>query len=526
MATINADFYVCGSQLGGLNAALTVANAGYKVVVGEWTVEDAGMCIAGVLQVDYSSNNASGLTLAFWRAVQARAEAVGRVWNPDPNHELALHKISGLPKNISPLWVSYVVEQMYAAHPNITILRSVDIVDIQKTTRADGGTRQTAVLLSNGDTITFKQWLDASYEGWLQMAAGIPHEYGRTDRLLHGEENAGVATWNVHGNDIVDFPVRTIEGDVHRQRTYAPTQENGKGSLTSMGHSWRFVMSTMADRVSWASLGGPLEDLGYRPAMFADFISELKQRGANNIGYISSSHPFDGEELNGLHTTNPTNLNEPLMARKYPRLRTPDECRAYFDEMFLLTFGKIYAAYTSTELNPLLKQKMDVYALPGQVYQTRYWRAPGCPPQPYRRTVRRPIGPKRITWNNFNQPKPDPCGPVGYNVDIHYNHIYHEPISGKTWKEGETEPHLTGTWQYPLSGLKPHPRHSVNGLFGWIGSASALMEADLRIESVMGMVGEMAGHVVVEALNRGKDAGDVTYAEVRPRLLAAGFVLS
>lgn len=525
MATITADAFICGGQVAGLIAARTIAEKGYTVYVQEWTNELGGMCVAGVLQVDYSSRPPAGRANKFWLDVKEYAESQGAVWD-GTNAPAGLHPANGLPRNVSPLWVLYVINTTLTNHPNITVVKSVDITGVDK----DATTKRVkSVSLSNGDTVVCKQWTDYSYESWLASHddVGIPHEYGRIDRLQWDEENSGNAVFAVTDNLKVDFPIRRTNGNLHRQRTHRPSLPDGYGSLTTMGFNWRFMMSTKANRRPWSTLEAPLLALGWRMEDYTDFISELLQRNATNIGHIASSHPCDTRpEADALHTTNPTNLNEILLARKYPLLRTPNQARWFKDQMFLATAGKIFAAYSSPETSAQLKTNLAKYALPGDVYQTNYWRVPGWPPQPYIRSCRRARGIYTATWNNFQTVPPDPACHAGYNADSHQHFWFWDPETAISWKEGGPEPHQTSTWLVPWRFFKPHKQHCTNGLLGWNGAESYIMSTDLRIETIKMMQGEVAGIAMALALDLGIDVVDVTYDALKPRLLAAGFNLS
>lgn len=524
MATLSVDIFVCGGTVPGIIAARAAADMGMTVFVQEWTKELGGMSVSGISQIDHVKNNSCGLEHQFWLDVKAKGEAAGFVFDgtsdSDGNPYNDLFPLNSLPRNVSPAWVLAVIED-WVAHPRITVVRDTDIASI---VQSPSTLRVTAALLSNGNTITFKQWVDFSYESILQVLAGIPHEYGRTSTEAWGEVNAGVAVGQIESLFKDTFPVRKANGNLFRHRTHAPTLADGQGDLTTMGFNWRLSYSTKANRLSWATLAGPLAALGYREAYFADFLDELNQRNANSINFLGTSHEVDGPANNAIHTTNPTNLNEIRLANQYPRLRTKAQREAFFDKMFLETAGRYYAAYTSAATSSALKTSMDVYGLPGDIYQTRYWRAPGWPPQPYIRSCLRARGRKTVTWANRSETIEDPICRSGYDVDSHQHYWFYNATAGQSWREGRPQPHSLNNYLVPWRIMLPHVAHCPNGLLGWNASESYIMSCDLRIEPTKMIMGQVAGIALALACQLGVDVAALPYSTLRPHITAAGII--
>src|SRR5690606_8148637 len=79
-----------------------------------------------------------------------------------------------------------VYEQM-VQEAGVTVRRGVAVDSVQKS-----GTRITAIILTDGSTISGHTFIDASYEGDLMARSGVSYVVGRESKAEFGEEAAGI----------------------------------------------------------------------------------------------------------------------------------------------------------------------------------------------------------------------------------------------------------------------------------------------------------------------------------------------
>ncbi len=174
-----ADVVVYGATPGGIAAAVAAAKDGMKVSLVEPTGMIGGLATSGLSHTDFHSfESLSGSFADFARRVEAHY--VKTYGADSPQVRDCFRGTFGEPKvNL------LAFEAMLSGHGNISVIKGAGL----KTVAMDGN-RITSATFTGKDgelTLTAPGFIDATYEGDLMAAAGVPWRTGREGRAEYGE---------------------------------------------------------------------------------------------------------------------------------------------------------------------------------------------------------------------------------------------------------------------------------------------------------------------------------------------------
>jgi hypothetical protein len=175
-AESDVDILVYGATPGGIAAAISAARAGSRVLLVEPTARIGGMSASGLSHPDFRTFEAlSGAFHDFRTRVRAHyTEAYGA------KSAQVTDSLEGT--HAEPKVVLRIFEQMIAEQPRIRVERNWSLASVQ----AKDGTLRSAAF-RGGRRMNAQMFIDASYEGDLMAAAGVPFRWGREARSETGE---------------------------------------------------------------------------------------------------------------------------------------------------------------------------------------------------------------------------------------------------------------------------------------------------------------------------------------------------
>jgi hypothetical protein len=148
------------------------------------------------------------------------------------------------------------------------------------------------------------------------------------------------------------------------------------------------------------------------------------------------------------------------------------------------------------------------------------------PHQIYVREARRMIGEFVMTEHELLKTKPviDSVGMGSYTIDSHNVQRYITP-EGFVQNEGDIGVSAKGPYPISMKSLLPKKDEVQNLVVPVCVSSSHIAFGSIRMEPVFMILGESAVTVASVAIKNNSSVQDVTYAEVKPKLLKAGQVL-
>ena len=183
------DLVILGATPGGITAAIGAARLGKTSVVIERTPFIGGLPANGLGATDLATRGATGgLFLEFVRRIKAHYTAV---YGPDSDQVRDCDE----GYHFEPSVAEHIFHEWLQEFPQIKVLTKRQF-DFEPENVQQHGDRIESITVINletdgAETIRGRFFLDATYEGDLIAAAGVPFFVGREGREAHGEIGAG-----------------------------------------------------------------------------------------------------------------------------------------------------------------------------------------------------------------------------------------------------------------------------------------------------------------------------------------------
>jgi len=579
---MQVDIFVHGATPCGIMAALAAARAGRTVVLQAPENGIGGMLTGGLGIGDAPVNNHAN-----WAGVTAEfINAVAAISGYNASNFLRWHG--------APSAFLSVLTDMIAAEPNITLRLRETIVRVERTeerqengqwasTVANRGDRIRAVYtdpctwLSGapgaGDVYEAKAYIDASYNGGLMAAAGVPFRAGREDADEFREQPyAGVLADGGHTTtqswDGVD-----ADGDLVKYAGWRPLEAFGQSDRRFMAVGYRNCITNVSGGGNLGFYAPP----GYDAADFADDIAMAQANTA--ISILTREHAYnpihrtsyndaqaavliegyDGmtveqrqnawlryastlNELNAFadkFVTNGSDIRSPLAAEF--SLTTSDRRRHEIRrQLAYRELGRLHTFQNHPDVPAVVRNRFAGFGLCADEWQSDYILTQGWPSELYEREGRRLIGQTTISFKDpaYQTTYPDSIAYGMYFMDSKAKSIWARPYGGVEY-EGHfaVEPFIDADgdtvradlYRYvsvPLRAVVPPVGTCDNLATCWGVSATEVAFAAIRLEPFLCAVGEAVGQVAVESVVSGVPMARLSYAPVKARLQGAGLKLS
>jgi len=358
------------------------------------------------------------------------------------------------------------------------------------------------------------QFIDATYEGDLMAGVKVSYALGRESKKQYGETLAGhqfpkkpveVNPFNATGK-----PLALLTGN-------SLGEDKGDGKI--MTYSFRVVIST--DPANQIPMPKPA---AYDPARFelARRYIKATPKAAGRMVSVDG-YPLPGRKIdlnNGIGRQISSGLVGASWA--WPEASYADR-KKIWEAHKQYTLELIWFLRTDPVVPEAVRKKFASYALANDEFQ----KYKGWPPALYVREGRRMIGEYILTQHDIrsNPKKKDSVGISSFPIDSH--DCQRVPTAnGKGWiNEGTIFPlHINGTrhghpYQVPYRSLTPKRAQCVNLLVPVCLSSSHVALSSIRVEPTWMMLGQSAGVAAAVALKKKTDVQDVSYAQLKERLL-------
>jgi NADPH-dependent 2,4-dienoyl-CoA reductase/sulfur reductase-like enzyme len=531
----SAKVVIYGGTPGGVTAALAAARAGQTVALLEPTKWIGGMMSGGLAKTDVGNRGAeviSGLAIEVFEKIRAVEATRGVCSAP----------CAGL-FDFEPQAAERALEEMLAKD-QIIVEREAPLVEARK----DGAALR-SVVTARGEVMG-QVFIDASYEGDLIAAAGVPFELGREARITAAagdaaqlalqEDDAGTPRYAVPRGVYVEpylVPGDPASGTLpYVEPKPAPIPTVGSGDSRVMAYTYRLcVTDDPTNRIPFAA------PAGYDPANYeahgrlADGM--VQQRGLD-LGTIlfnpaatvrSVDRGYSKYDLNGGSTfsidmTGPDLNQAYVLGDETARERIRQAYQSYIR-------GMLYFWQTDPRLRNL-NPKIARFGYCKDEFADRG----GWPHQLYVRAARRMVGEYVMNENDVlqNGRRPGIADPIGfgaYNMDVHTVRYHVAPVN---WPDGSRRDALVNEGfltvlqpndaPYPVSYriIVPRADAATNLLSPVAVSATHMAYSALRMEPTYMMMGQAAGMAAALAIETQQSVQAVSYSSLRQRLLNGG----
>lgn len=183
------DLVVYGTTPAGIAAGVTAARQGRSVALLEATDHVGGLLTGGLSYTDFRTQES---VTGFFREYMDRVDAHYRdKYGPDSPQV----KDCFFGAHAEPHVSSQVLEGLIGEQPTLKLLRRHSLAGAESAALSGSLTRIRAIRVDTPEgpkRIEAKVWIDATYEGDLAAAAGVPYRVGRESTREYGERFAGV----------------------------------------------------------------------------------------------------------------------------------------------------------------------------------------------------------------------------------------------------------------------------------------------------------------------------------------------
>ncbi|WP_049569932.1 FAD-dependent oxidoreductase [Streptomyces sp. SBT349] len=493
------DAVIYGATLAGLMAALRLSRRGYTACVLEPTNHIGGVVTGGLVKTDIPNTIGAlgGLTrTAFFDAIGAHYG----VGSP------AQYRFE--PKVAKLIAGRLLTESGAAIRKNQRINGPADVTV--------SGTRIQAVRSSAG-WVTARFFIDASYEGDLMAAAGVPYHVGRESSAAYDESYAGFRPHTVLRRGLFEpntgYPVGPVPGGAE-----------GSADEKVQAYNFRGVLTQAADRLPF-----PRPD-GYDPAHYLHLRSLIDYRGITGLTQmVGTTAAIPGAK----HQTNQglfIGYDLPGVNWEYP-----DGTWARREEIIQQQVrwhqGMQYWLSHDPSLPASFRADAATWGLPADEFVDSPHGA-GFPHQLYIREGRRMKGAHVLTQHDLFAPNNTKATSVAcwqYGLDCHTVQLYPDGdryLIGEGSLTGEEGNVRVDLYQLPAECLFPSSGSIDNLTVPVCFSSSHVAYLSPRMEPNYGMLGEAAGELAAQAIARDTAVQAYRYADLATALREFGSVLS
>ncbi|MGO4301718.1 FAD-dependent oxidoreductase [Leifsonia sp. RAF41] len=508
----SVDVVVYGGTSAGVAAAVAAAETGSRVLLVEPGRHLGGMTSGGLGYTDVGDVRALGGAAARFRADVADHYGVspGRYAGPEPH-------------------VAEAIFRRWLEHAGVEVEFGSRLGTVETAEGRDGRELR-ALFTTSGERMEAAVFIDATYEGDLLAAAGVPYRVGREDRSLYGERFAGRQELlpGMHNmppwvSPFVGDPTGRAEGGILPQLHDRPLAALGAGDGGVMSYGYRVCLTTAPDRIPFdrpADYDEAYWEIGRR--LFARDRCQGVERTAGGMLGLEPNLPGGMADGNSLGPVSLSVLDG--SAWEYPDA-SPERREEIRLHHVAHTAGFLYFLSRDPAVPAAIRQELSRWGLPrGEFADTGH-----LPHQLYVREARRMVGERVLTEHDLvaGSIPPDTIALGSYHIDVRevqrvWRWVYEHPVPiGTVFTEGYLSVPVP-VYGIPYSSLLPCRSDASNLVVPVCLSASAVAFASVRMEPQYLMLGQAAGVAAALAADSGRAVHDVPFDLLARRLSDGG----
>ena len=383
------------------------------------------------------------------------------------------------------------------------------------------GARIRSISTLSGKSYTGRMFVDATYEGDLMAAAGVDYHVGREGTNVYNEKWNGIQVGVLHHRHHFGVLKKKISpyvvpGDassgVLPRISSEPPGKYGEGDNRLQAYCYRMCLTDHPEnRVPFQ-----------KPEGYDAKEYELMSR-IFEAGWDETFDKFDPIPNKKTDTNNhgPMSTDNIGYNYDYPEA-TYERRREILKEHERYQKGWLYFIANDPRVPKETQERMRQWGLAKDEFTDNgNW-----PHQIYVREARRMIGTHVMTEHELlkRRPIPEPVGMGSYTIDSHNVQRYITP-DGSVQNEGDIGVSANGPYQISFGSLLPKKAQCENLVVPVCVSSSHIAFGSIRMEPVFMILGQSAATAAALAIDKNSAVQDVTYAELRGRLLKDGQIL-
>ena len=517
--TLEADVVIYDATPAGISAAIAVKRAGLSVLLISPHQHIGGLTTSGLGATDVGAGTTvGGIGREFYRALR-------RHYDDDSNWDRQTRQqfrgrghASGddVAWTFEPHVAEAILEQMLRDN-GVQVIRSAPIDRRAAFRTRSIPWRLIGLHLKDGRSVRGRVFIDASYEGDLLPAAGVPFTVGREANAVHDETLDGVQLGRaIHHQFATPVSALIDPGDPASGLLPGilpePHPADGSGDRGLQAYCFRMCLTDDPDnQLPWTA------PEGYDPARY-ELLLRTFDGGADRVPWNIVRMPNRKSDVN-----NNGAVSTDYIGGNHQYIDANDEQRQQIiAEHLHWQQGLLWTLAT----HPRVPEKVRA--------DTNRWRRAadeftdndGWPWRIYVREGRRMISTVVMNENHVRGKLTleDPIGFASYGMDSH--HVHRRAVDGLVRNEGDVQVGGFSPWPISYRSITPPPRSCSNLLVPVAISATHIAFGSARMEPVFFVLGESAGIAAALAIEHKTSVQDVSYPLLKEHLLAAEQILT
>jgi hypothetical protein len=520
---IKADVIIYGGTSSAVTAAVQVTRMGRSVVIVSPDKHLGGLTSSGLGFTDTGKKEViGGLAREFYQLLYNHYQDPG-AWKWEKQSEYG-NKGQGNPAIDGEFRTMWIFEPHAAenAFEKLIALNKIKVFREELLDRGSGVLKNGPEILGirtlSGKTFRGKTFIDATYEGDLMAAAGVSYHTGREAGSVYNEEWNGVQTGVLHHGhwfksniDPYKVPGDKSSGLLPRISGEDPGIK-GEGDKRIQAYCFRTCLTEHPENMV------PFK----KPVGYDSTQYELLLR-VYDSGWRETFHKFDAipNRKTDVNNHGPFSFDNIGMNYDYPEA-SYERRREIIQEHTTYQKGLLYFIANDSRVPSEVREEMSKWGYAADEFTDNgNW-----PYNIYVREARRMKGKYIMTEHDVLGKKDTPhsIGMGSYTLDSHNAQRYVKP-DGFVQNEGDIGISVKKPYKISLGSILPKREECSNLLVSVCISCSHIAFGSIRMEPVFMILGQSAGTVAALAVDKRKNIHDLTYEEIRSKLIADKQVL-
>ena len=521
--TLKADVIVYGGTSAAVTTAVQVARMGRSVIIVSPDKHPGGLSSSGLGFTDTGNKEViGGLAREFYQLIYQHYQKP-ESWNWQKQSEYG-NRGQGNPAVDGEKRTMWIFEPHVAEEAFETMIRQNEITVY----RDEWLDRKTGVIKKNSKIISIKTlsgkifrgkvFVDATYEGDLMASAGVHYTVGREANSVYKE------TWNGlqkgvfhHGHyfkDNIDpykIPGDPSSGILPRISSETPG-ENGTGDNKIQAYCFRLCLTQHSENKVPVT----------KPAGYDSTQYELLVRvSATRWDEFFAKYDAIPNMKTDVNNHGPFSYDNIGMNWDYPEA-SYERRKEIINEHVVYQKGLLFFMTTDLRLPAWVRETMNSWGYSKDEFEDNgYW-----PYNIYVREARRMLGEYVMTENDVlgKRDVPESIGMGSYTMDSHNVQRYVTP-EGYVQNEGDIGVRAPEPYRINLGSILPKKDECNNLLVPVCVSCSHIAFGSIRMEPVFMILGQSAATVAVLAMEKNKSIHDLSYEDIKTRLINDGQIL-
>jgi hypothetical protein len=521
--TYKADVIVYGGTSAAVTAAVQVHRMGLSVIIVSPDKHLGGMSSSGLGFTDTGNKEViGGLAREFYQLIYQHYEKP-ESWNWQKRSEYG-NRGQGNPAIDGEKRTMWIFEP-HVAEEAFEIFVKQNEIPVHRDEWLD---RDAGVIMKDGKIVSIRTlsgklyraevFIDATYEGDLMASSGVRYTVGREDNSLYGETwngvQAGVFHHGHYFKDKIDpyrIPGDPTSGLLPRISDERPG-ENGTGDQKLQAYCYRLCLTQYpANKVPITKPDG------YDSTQY-ELLVRVAETRWNEFFAKYDAIPNHKTDVNNHGPFSYDNIG---MNWDYPEA-SYERRREILQEHTTYQKGLLYFMSTDRRLPQWVRDTMNKWGYSRDEFADNgYW-----PYNIYVREARRMIGRYIMTENDVlcKREVPESIGMGSYTMDSHNVQRY-VTAEGYVQNEGDIGVPAPRPYKISLGSILPEREQCSNVIVPVCVSCSHIAFGSIRMEPVFMTLGQSAGTLASIAVGKRKSIHDITYDELKERLISDGQIL-